>query len=444
MAHARARIVAALVLLLGVSSGSASAGETDAVEVAWRELVGSRARDLAGAADLTPLIEAAGSRSLVLLGESTHGSHEFYTWRAAISRRLIEEKDFTFVAVEGDWPVLARLDDYVRGRPDAPASAVEALRGVTRWPAWMWRNPEFAAFAEWLHGHNLGRPESARVGLHGMDVYGLDTALAALRARVATLAPDLVGRLAVHLDCIAAHVGDGSGYARALAAGEVTGCEASLAEAETLLAAAGADWPEPARFDVQRNLRVLRNGEAYYRLSTAPDASSWNRRIGHMWETVAALLDRPGPARGIVWAHNTHVGDAHYTGMAWYGMDNIGRLARQDLGADRTYIVGFGSWRGQVRAATAWGEPERVMTMPAALPGSLEDLLARARGSDFLLLFGEAEREHEALNQTLGQRGIGVVYQSQDEAPHYLPTRVPWRYDALIMARETSALGVLD
>lgn len=412
-----------------------------ASEAAWTRLRVESAWPLGTAADLTPLLEVAGARRLVLLGESTHGSQEFYAWRAEISRRLLVEQGFDFVAVEADWPSLMPLDAYVRGQAGAPASAAEALAAVTRWPAWLWRNRAFAEFAEWLRDFNARRAPAERVAVRGMDVYGPELARQALLAAVARRDAKAALALDRDLACLFRHGDDGSAYARALATGAAD-CAGALAEAEARLT---ATLPEAGRdLDLRALLRALRNAEAYYRASARVDGPSWNVRVGHMWETLADLLDADParPAKGIVWAHNSHVGDAWYTALAWNGLRNIGQLSRNSLGADKVFIVGFANPRGQTLAARAWGESPETMAVPPALPESLDALLAG--GSAGYFLFGDAQRESLALNETVFQRGIGVVYLADMDSAYYLPSRVPWRFDALLFVPDTRPLTLLD
>ncbi|MFZ5483643.1 MAG: erythromycin esterase family protein [Pseudomonadota bacterium] len=425
------------LLLFCTTVALAQAPETGS---AWARLRAEASRPLVSAADLTPLVEAAGARRLVLLGESTHGSHEFYAWRAAISRRLVAEQRFNFVAVEADWPSLMPLDAYVRGLPGAPPSAAEALAAVTRWPAWLWRNQEFAEFAEWLHGHNASLPMAERVALRGMDVYGPELARRALLAALVKQDADLAAALARDLECMFRHGEDGLAYARALAEG-ATACDTALAAAEARLKSAASLEGDA---DLVALMRALRNAEAYYRASSTVDGPSWNVRVGHMWETLADLLDTRGraPKKGIVWAHNSHVGDAWYTALAWNGLQNIGQLSRQSLGIDNVFIVGFATTRGQTWAAPAWGEPPETMTLPTALPETLDAQLAGPSSGYFL--FGASARESPALNQTVYQRGIGVVYLADLDSAYYLPCRVPWRFDALLFVPDTRPLTLLE
>lgn len=446
---------------------------------AWQALVRQSARQLTRPEDLDNLVTLAGQRDLVLLGEATHGSHEFYLWRDRLSRRLISEQGFNFVAVEGDSAALARLDDYVQGRTESALHAADVLRSFTRWPAWMWRNHEFAEFAEWLRGFNAGRPVGERVGVLGMDVYDPWAAAEALQTLLQRHRPELAIKFAAYLTCFA-RLGDSAEAQAQAPAGDVAECLDALRQAEAALMADAANWPVAVAFrfeDAQRYLRVVTNAVGYYRSLSA--AESWNRRADHMWQVVTAHMaagplaggslaggavgEAEGKAvdiaegktrrRGIVWAHNSHIGDAYYTGLGLLGMHNIGQLSRQGLGAERVFSVGLLTSRGQAIAAPAWGDAAGVTPMAPANVDSLEALLAQASDvatpshatqPDWWLVFNPAARADLALNQTLGHRGIGVVYQPQQDALYYLPTRVPWRYDALLYLQETTPLRPLD
>ncbi len=449
--------IATTWILLGmlVAASLAFAGESSVATepdpaAAWREVVQQRALPLASADDLSVLVALAGRHDLVLLGEATHGSHEFYTWRDRISRKLIAEQGVDFVAVEGDSAALALLDDFIQGRDELASNAADVLRTFTRWPTWMWRNREFADFADWLRTFNQSRLPEARVGVIGFDIYDPWSALDALRALLQRYRPELVPLLAAKLGCFQ-QLGD-SGEALSAASPVASAvCLEWLEAVEVVLRADLQHWPKASRFrheDALRHLRVVRNALVYYRTFSSSD--SWNLRTGHMWQALAEHLQpatSDSKRRGIVWAHNSHIGDAYYTGLGLLGMHNIGQLSRQALGMERVFSIGLATSKGTAIAAPAWGETPVVTAMAPAHADSFEWLLekASAGGSpDWWLLFGQPQRDDLALNQTQGHRGIGVVYQPVQDALYYLPSRVPWRYDALIYLRETTPLEPLD
>lgn len=418
---------------------------------AWHELVRQKAHSLTGPDDLDPLITQAGQRDLVLMGEATHGSHEFYVWRDQLSRRLITEQAFNFVAVEGDSAALARLNDYVQGRGDKFVHAADVLRTFMRWPAWMWRNREFAEFAEWLRAFNMQRPAEERAGLVGMDIYDPWAALDALLTLLQRHRPERAAGFAAQLACFA-RLGE-SAETHAQAPAELAAdCLEALRTAEAALNSDVANWPANTTFryeEAQRHMRVVANAASDYRASS--DAASWNLRASHMWQVLAAHLEGGSASgkrrRGIVWAHNSHIGDAYYTGLGVLGMHNVGQLSRNALGMHRVYSIGLATSQGRTIAAAAWGETPGITPLAPAHPNSLEALLLQtsdAAKPDWWLTFSQSERDNMALNQTLGHRGIGVVYLPEQDALYYLPTRVPWRYDALIYLLETTPLQLID
>lgn len=432
-------------------TASAESPSEKAVDVpsAWHALVRQQAHTLTGPDDLDLLVQQAGRRDLVLLGEATHGSHEFYTWRDRLSRRLIAEHGFDFVAVEGDSAALARLDDYVQGRTDGVLHAADVLRSFTRWPAWMWRNQEFAEFVEWLRAFNQSRAPAARVGVIGFDLYDPWSAMEALLALLKRHRPEFGPAIAEQIRCFG-QLGDNGEAVSAASADALASCLKTLDAVDAALREDWTHWPESQRLrheDTLRHLRVVRSALTYYRSSNGND--SWNLRADHMWQALAAHLQPAPPSgkprRGIVWAHNSHIGDAYYTGLGVLGMHNIGQLGRQALGMERVFAIGLTTSRGSTIAAPAWGATPAVTEMAPAHTDSFEALLGSASGSpNWWLTFGQVERDDLALNQTLGHRGIGVVYHPTQDGLYYLLSRVPWRYDALIYWRETTPLTPLE
>jgi erythromycin esterase-like protein len=348
------------------------------------------ARPLNDAASLDPLLERIGEARLVLLGEASHGTSEFYSWRHRISERLIREKGFNFIAVEGDWPDCYHVNRYVRGL-DGPDNPRDALKVFERWPTWMWANEEVVDLVHTLEVINDDlRPED-RVGFYGLDVYSLWDSLHAVLGYAHRNAPDALDKVREAYRCFEPF-DDVDEYARAATWG-LDGCEdkvaAMLAELRARPRGDARDDPEAA-FDAEQNALVVRNAESYYRIMVRGGGESWNVRDRHMAETLDRLLDRHGPqARTIVWEHNTHVGDARATDMARAGMVNVGQLARERYAREDVVIVGFGSHRGSVIAGHRWDAPWETMPVPEARPGSWDDLMHRAfRGEDQLLIFG--------------------------------------------------------
>ncbi|HLJ56354.1 MAG TPA: erythromycin esterase family protein [Chthonomonadaceae bacterium] len=360
------------------------------------------ARPLRAPRDLDPLMEQIGDARCVLLGEASHGTSEYYVWRTWLTQRLIREKGFSFIAVEGDWPDCYRVNRFVKGYPDAGATARDVLAEFRRWPTWMWANWEIVALAEWLRDWNAGRPESDRAGFYGLDVYSLwDSMDAVMRylERVDGAALEAARRA---FRCFEPYGDDGQDYARSTVALIPESCEE---DAVAMLAALRREQPDPrqdgreAFFVAEQNALIVKNAETYYRAMVRGGPHSWNVRDRHMVETLDRLMRFHGPqAKAVVWEHNTHVGDACATGMAADGMVNVGQLVREARAPGEWFVVGFGSYRGSVIAGRQWGAPMERMPVPEARAGSWEDLLHRAGPTDKLLLMDELRRrsgDHE-------------------------------------------------
>jgi erythromycin esterase-like protein len=413
----------------------------DLVTRVWKQSTPLR-RD----ADLDPLLERIGDARVVLLGEASHGTHEFYTWRAALSRRLLEEQGFQFLAVEGDWPDCYRVNRYVKGYTNAGETAREVLHAFERWPTWMWANEEIVDLAEWLHDFNVGWPEGHRVGFYGLDVYSLQESLSQIMGYLRRTDGQALEAARRALWCLEPFGEDSHQYARATAL-VPRSCETEVVQLLRTVRAQARSWPEDGAdttFSVLQNASVLQEAEAYYRTAIRNDVESWNIRARHMADTLDQLLAYHGPdSRAIVWEHNTHIGDARYTDLAEGGMFNLGQLARERLGEQSVVLVGFSTWRGSVIAGSGWDMPMEEMTVPEGRPGSWEDVLHRAGASDRLLLLAEGMLEPEGLAWR-GQRAIGVVYHPEwDHYGNYLPTILPRRYDALLHIDQTHAVRPL-
>jgi erythromycin esterase len=403
------------------------------------------ARPLAVGRDLDPLLDRIGDSRFVLLGEASHGTSEFYTWRAELTKRLIAEKGFTIVGVEGDWPDCFRVNRFAKGRFAAGSSAEEVLHAFDRWPTWMWANREVQEFIDWLRDFNSGRLESAKAGFYGLDVYSLWDSMRAVIEYLGRVDPTAVPAAMRAYNCFEPFAEDEQEYARATAL-VPTSCEDEAVAVLAALRSKSASYREDGRegfFDAEQNALVARNAERYYRTMVRGGPASWNVRDRHMVETLDRLVAHHGrDCKAVVWEHNTHVGDARFTDMARNGMVNVGQLVRQTHGGDGVVIVGFGTHRGTVIAASEWGEPMQRMRVPAARAGSFEALLMEAGIGDASLIFdGSANGGVPGLDQPIGHRAIGVVYDPDHERwGNYVPTIVPGRYDAFIHIEESGAL----
>jgi erythromycin esterase len=397
-------------------------------------------------ADLDPLMDLIGDGRLALIGEASHGTHEFYEWRARLSQRLIAEKGFRFVAVEGDWPDCYRLNRYVQTLRHAGMSAAHVLHGFDRWPTWMWANQEIVDFSEWLRAFNQGIPATRNVGFFGLDVYSLRDSLQAIVGYLEKVHPEAIDKAMRAFRCFDPYGGDPHQYARALMLGP-DGCQDELVDLLVHLnkhnrqyRALGSD----AFFNAEQNAIIARNAERYYRAMIQGGPMSWNIRDQHMMQTLDRLLQHHGPdAKAIVWAHNTHIGDARATDMVSDGMVNIGQLARDQYGPDQVVLIGFTSHRGHVIAAHGWDRPWYNLPVPLAAPGSWDDVLHLAGPADRLLIM-TPEIAGPAMRTVRGQRAIGVVYHPRFERHgNYVPTDLPARYDAILHIDLTHALRPL-
>ncbi|MFN2563466.1 MAG: erythromycin esterase family protein [Gemmatimonadaceae bacterium] len=406
------------------------------------------ARPLETADDLDPLIDRVGSARYVLLGEATHGTSEFYTWRTEISRRLVLEKGFTFIAVEGDWPDCYRVNRYVRRFPDSGESAEAVLHAFERWPTWMWANREVVALVSWLRRHNDRVHPERRVGFYGLDVYSLWDSMHAVVQYLERIDPELARRARRAYSCFDPYHDDAQDYARATAL-VPTSCEDEAVAVLRALRGRAPEYRQDGReafFNAEQNALVARNAELYYRTMVRGGPSSWNVRDTHMVETLERLMKHHEPhAKAIVWEHNTHVGDARYTDMATHGMVNVGHLVRDRHDDEGVVIVGFGTHCGTVVAADEWGAPMERMRVPEARTGSWEDVCHRADTGDKLLIFtDDADGGVPGLEGPRDHRAIGVVYDPRHERwGNYVPTVVPRRYDTFIYVDESQAVDPL-
>jgi erythromycin esterase len=412
------------------------------------EGVSRRALPLSDPSDLDPLIERIGDATYVLLGEATHGTSEFYEWRAALSRRLIEERGFSFVGVEGDWPDCYRVNRYAKSYADSGDSARDVLHAFERWPTWMWANREVAEFAEWLRDHNRRLSPERQAGFYGLDVYSLWESMHAVVGYLESVDPALARAARAAYGCFEPYAEDAQQYARATAIVPTT-CEREAVAVLGALRRKATEYSEDGRdafFNAEQNALVAKNAELYYRTMVRGGPTSWNVRDSHMVETLERLMVHHGPAaKAIVWEHNTHIGDARFTDMARGGMFNVGQLVRQEHDADDVVLVGFGTHRGTVVAGEEWGAPMRRMRVPPAREGSFEHALHVSDAGDMLLLFnGTDDGGITGLEEPIGHRAIGVVYDPRHEHwGNYVPTIVPRRYDAFIHIEETVGVDAL-
>ncbi|WP_457795556.1 erythromycin esterase family protein [Methylocystis sp. S23] len=412
-------------------------------------------RALAGASESLPPPEKAeefgrrfgryGDARVVLLGEATHGTSEFYWARAAITRELVTRHGFGVVAVEADWPDAARIDRYVRHQ--APmAGASEAF---ARFPTWMWRNVEVMAFLDWLRDHNAHEPPARRVSFHGLDVYSLGASIDAVVDYLDQVDPRAAGVARQRYACLTPWQDEPADYGRAVLRGWQKPCEDEAARQLVELLSRRLDYMKAdgeAFFDAAQNARIVRAAEQYYRLMFRGARESWNLRDRHMFDTLQALLAHRGPeTKAVVWAHNSHVGDAGATAMGWAGEFNIGELCRASFGDDAV-LIGMGTDRGTVAAASDWGAPMEVKSVRPAREDSYECAF-RKTGRARALADWRRRRDPalaDALSEPMLERAIGVVYRPDSELlSHYFEAVLAEQFDAYLWIEETRAVTPL-
>lgn len=404
------------------------------------------------APEFADAFERFGDARVVLLGEATHGTHEFYTARARITQRLIEKHGFNIVAVEGDWPDIARIDDYVRHGAPRPKSG----ESFARFPTWMWRNEEVLAFADWLRHHNEGLSREEQASMRGLDVYSLRESIHAVVAYLDQHCPEEAGEARRRYGCLTPWQDEPQHYGHAVQYGGLAKCEESMvAQLNDLLArrmdlladheAGNGPSDGDDYFDAEQNARIVRAAERYYRAMYRGAAESWNLRDRHMFDTLQALMAHTKHARAVIWAHNSHVGNASATSMGWQGEFNIGELVRKAYG-DQAVLIGFGTDQGTVAAASDWGAAMQVMKVRPAREDSWEGAFRRI-GLNRCLADWRGGKKIElasALSQVLLERAIGVVYRPHTEfASHYFEAVLADQFDAYVWFEETRAVTPL-
>lgn len=400
-------------------------------------------------ADLGSLVERIGDARLVLLGEATHGTSQFYRFRSRLTRELVLRKGFDFVAVEADWPDAARIDRYVRHRPRPGGEAPPPEPAFTRFPTWMWRNEEVASLVEWLREVNAGREPENRVAFHGLDLYSLYSSISAVLRYLDDVDPDAAAVARTRYGCLTPWQSDPALYGRAVLSQRFEACEKQVVATLVDLFSRRRDYAErdgDRFFDAVHNARVAAAAEAYYRIMYYGSRESWNLRDRHMFETLQILLATRGESsRGIVWEHNSHVGDAGATEMWARGETNVGHLSREAFG-DEAFLVGFGTDRGTVAAAHEWDGPMKVMEVRPSHGESYERLFHETEVPACVLHLREPSRPEvrEELAQPRLERAIGVIYRPETELlSHYFQAVLPWQFDEYVWFDHTSAVTPL-
>ncbi len=396
-----------------------------------------------GTAEMSSLLQRIGDARVVLLGEATHGTSEFYSMRDRISRALIAEKGFNIVAIEGDWPDAARIDHYVRLHEHEPTD----WAAFARFPVWMWRNREFKEFVEWLREHNVERPPEKRVAFHGLDLYSLHNSVRSILEYLDEVDPETAAVARQRYGCLTPWQADPAAYGHAALTGKYEECES---EVQKMLAAllekhrAYAEHDGQRFLDLTQNARLVANAERYYRIMYYGSRASWNLRDTHMFETLKTLLEFYGPeSKAVVWAHNSHLGDSAATEMARRGEFNLGHLCREEFG-DACYAIGFGTDNGTVAAASEWGDLMEIKTVRPALPNSYERLFHENAPTNCMLSL-RPEPQDGGLRTPRLQRAIGVIYRPETElASHYFQAVLPRQFDEYIWIDRSHAVTPLS
>jgi erythromycin esterase-like protein len=400
-----------------------------------------------------PLLESIGDARLVLLGEASHGTHEFYRVRCELTKALITRHGFNLVAVEADWPDAYRANRWVRHASEEPDAAT-ALGDFVRFPRWMWRNDVVVDFLHWLRSHNAGHQSSARTGFYGLDLYSLHTSIEAVLGYLKKVDPDAAARARQRYACFEDFAEDTQAYGYATTVGLSPSCEREVLDQLLDLRRRAAEYAnrdgrvaEDEYFFAEQNARLVRNAEEYYRAMFGGRTESWNLRDTHMMETLEALLAwtarTAGHSRTVVWAHNSHLGDARATQMGDWGELNLGQLVRQAYG-DRAWLIGFTTHTGSVTAARDWGDPAERRRVTPSLAGSYERLFHDTAVAQFLLVLRDAP-VRELLRGERLERAIGVIYRPDTErASHYFRARLGDQFDAVMHIDQTHALNPLE
>lgn len=400
--------------------------------------IASKARGIDSEESLDHLLKQIAQSRVVMLGESSHGTEEFYSLRKVISKKLIEDYGFNFIAVEGDWPDCYKLNKFIQERESK--SARETMGEFRRWPTWMWANEQVLDLVEWMRGRGAG--------FYGLDVYSLYESMDLIKSYSAKLDSQMGQRVREAYSCFDSYDRNEIAYAKSIIKWP-NGCEKEVLQGlrEILrIRLEETKLHEHELFDIQQNAKIVHNAEKYYKTMMYGGADSWNVRDEHMMDTLDALLNYHGEgSKAIVWAHNTHIGDYHATDMLSEGYTNLGGLARERYGIKSVSLVGFGTYEGEVLAGRAWEAEAEVMKVMPAQNGTYEDYFHKATqklGSDQLYLMTKGQ---EFLKTRKGHRAIGVVYQTNFESSgrNYVPTDLANRYDAFIFVDKTTALKAL-
>ena len=407
-----------------------------------------------GRADYDPLLDLIGDARFVLLGEASHGTHEFYKARAQITKRLIQEKGFNAIALEADWPDVLRVHRYIRGE-SSDRSALMALQNFERFPRWMWRNADFLDLVGWLRSWNERRDGGPKAGIYGLDLYSLHRSIESVIRYLEKIDPKFAEEAKRRYGCFEEFGDDPQSYGLTASVHSSLSCEDEVVAQLVELQKHAADFlkrdgrmAEDEFFFAEQNARVAANAEQYYRAMYRGRPNTWNLRDSHMADTLDALMNhfenQEQPAKAIVWAHNSHLGDARNTEMGERGEHNIGQLVRERHDRDAV-LVGFTTYSGTVTAATDWDEPAQRRNVRPGMEGSVERLFHEVGIANFLMIPREDQEVYDYLSESRLERAIGVIYRPETERySHYFSAEIAKQFDAIIHFDESRAVEPLD
>jgi erythromycin esterase-like protein len=408
------------------------------------DLIRKSAMEFRDPRDFDSLIEAIGEAKLVLMGEASHGTSEFYTTRAELTKRLISEKKFRFISVEGDWPSCYKVNQYIKGHTNAPESVRDLLKSFDRWPTWMWANEEIIPLLDWLKAYNMDKPYNEKVGFYGLDLYSLWESMETIFNYLEKIGSRDIDKAKKVLACFHPHDRNAQDYG-VHAAFFSEDCIEEVVELLTTIQKNKQFYTddEEEQLNLEMNAMVTVHAEEFYRAMVQGGPDSWNIRDRHMTDCLIKVMAYHGQSgKGIVWEHNTHIGDARATSMAADGEVNVGQLVREHFNEKNVFIIGFGSYQGTVIASKAWGDPFKVIDVPPAVTESWESLFHQAQPTDQYIVLNNEELPFQLIK---GHRAIGVVYEPRyEQFGNYVPTNLARRYNAFIFHDQTSALHPLE
>lgn len=394
--------------------------------------------------DLDVLIKEIGDARIVLLGEGSHGTSEYYTWRAAISKKLITEKGFNFIAVEGDWTDCYKINRFIKGEKKDSAAVINVLKEFNRWPTWLWANYEVASLVSWLNNYNQKLAAKDKIGFYGLDLFNISEAASEILPYLKPTDTAAIKAVKNFIQCFKPYANNEQGYVSTLSR-RVFHCDK---QADNLWHSVAQLVPSlsPLNEDdlaLQQNALVAFDGEMYLR-TASNSIDSWNFRDNHMAETIDRILNLYGPnSKAIIWAHNNHVGDAKYGTQHWTGKTSLGQLLRNKYGEKNIFIVGSGSYQGSVIAAEKWGTAYQVMRTPPADDSSWEQRVHQVSAENKIILSRELKGDPSML-RWFSHVGIGVLYHPMDRYGIYSLSVIPNRYDAFLYFDYTTALHPIE